>query len=342
VWAGQLEAAATQARDVARAAKEENGGDFPGAAEALLNVVAQIEPRMLASEEEAKAVALSFRQSFGPRMRGLENEFAKAQEQFENARSSVEQSVGVATQKLDEVHGEIDSVRGRVDELISDQDTKFTEAQERRAARFDEVVHKAEATLEESRSAFEERASEAREHISQLEADISQTAAALGGRAIAIDNSEESFDQTRKAFWWTVVTVVLLVAAAAIPLAIGIESAGQSVEAVAGKITVALVLAGIASYTAGVARHHRQRAATARRLAIELNAFGPFVAELPKPDRDDLRSTIIWRFFGPPEAVNQKMDGAPEPGPGILEALRMRRKKRVASPSEVDEGPVDS
>lgn len=279
--ADELVASATQARDTMHEAVTSGGGSLIDAANRLLDVTAQIELSLPPSEDDVRATLA--------RLKDLQNEVA--------------------------------TTKSRVDQLISDQDSKFAEAEEKRDARFGETIHKSEDDLSQARLAFERRATEAREHITELEDDISKTAAEIGGRAIATDNEKESAEQTSRAFWWTVLTVVLLIAAAAIPILIGIENSEQTPEAVAGKITVALILAGIAGYTAGVARHHRQRAATARRLAIELSAFGPFIAPLDKGDRDDLRSTIVWRFFGPPEAVNQDADAEPTPGPRIMQLL---------------------
>lgn len=282
--------ASRQARDVIREAVTTGGGSLIGAAEDLLRAVAQIGPPPIATEEEAAA----------------------------------------SLARLNEVQSEIEKTRARLDELISSQDAKFSEAQDKLAARIDETLSKAESDLTEGQSAFVRRASEAHEHIDELEEDISKTAAELGGQGIAIDNYKESEEQTRRAFWWTVVTLAILAIAAGIPIYIGIEDSDQSPESVTGKITVALILAGIAGYTAGVARHHRQRAATARRLAIELIAFGPFIAPLEKVDRDDIRSTIVWRFFGPPGAVNQESDAPPTPGPGLWQQLKARREGRKA------------
>jgi hypothetical protein len=236
-----------------------------------------------------------------------------------------------AALRLTEVQEEVETSKERIDQQIDSQDAKFSEEEVKRAERFDDSLHNAEVDLSQARAAFDVRAQEAQEHIAELENEIGQTAAALGGQAIAIDNNKESEEQATKAFRWTVLTVALLILAAGIPLIIGVENSKQSPESVAGKITIGLILAGIASYTAGVARHHRQRAATARRLAIELNAFGPFIAPLEKEDRDDLRSTIVWRFFGPPDAVNQDADAAPTPGPQILQVLSARRKTRKSS-----------
>jgi hypothetical protein len=95
---------------------------------------------------------------------------------------------------------------------------------------------------------------------------------------------------------------------------------------------VALIIAGVAGYVGGLAHHHRERAARARRLQIELNAFGPFIAPLDQADRDDLRSTILWRFFGPDNTI-QEPDGEPRPGRGITQLIRRRRAERGVSES---------
>jgi len=234
-----------------------------------------------------------------------------------------------AVARLDEVKSEIEGKQREIDELIKGHDAQFGDAIAKRTERFDEDLQKIDADLDSARTGFDQRAQEARDHIAELEDEIAQTAAGLGSRAVAIDNEEESREQTRFALFWSIATIAFAVAAAGVPLVLGVEDSRQTIEAVLGKIAVGLILAGAATYSAGVARHHRQRAATASRLAIELNAFGPFIAPLEKADRDDLRSTIVWRFFGPPEAVKQEVDGAPEPGPGIIEALRLRRKKRT-------------
>lgn len=231
--------------------------------------------------------------------------------------------------RLDEVKGDVEGKQREIDELIKGHDAKFEEAIAKGTERFADSVQGISAEMDSARAAFDERAQEARNHVAELEAEIAQTAAGLGGRAVAIDNEEESREQSRLALIWTIVTIVFAAAAAGVPLVLGVEDSQQSIEAVVGTITVGLILAGAATYAGGVARHHRQRAATASRLAIELNAFGPFIAPLEKADRDDLRSTIVWRFFGPPETVKQEVDGAPEPGPGIIEALRLRRNKRA-------------
>jgi hypothetical protein len=300
--ADEAHAAAVQARDAIRAAVDSGGGDLIGSANRLLTATTQLEPALLTSDGARAAGAAAVAR------------LHEIQEEFEGRIRKIDQQIAGSDQRS----GESEAKRSDA----------FEEAEKNRSREFRDALQTASQELAQARSSFDDRADEARNHISELEDEIGQTAAALGGRAIAIDNNKESEEQAKRAFWWTVLTVALLVLAAGVPLLIGVENADQTPESVAGKITVGLILAGIASYTAGVARHHRQRSATARRLAIELNAFGPFVAPLEKADRDDLRSTIVWRFFGPPKDLNQESDSEPTPGPRILQILNSRRSRR--------------
>ena len=140
-------------------------------------------------------------------------------------------------------------------------------------------------------------------------------------------HGEESDEQAKRAFRWSVAAVALLLAAAAIPIRAGILDADQSPESVLGKAVIALILGAVAGYAANIAKHHRERSATARRLELEMASFGPFIAPLDPPDQKDLRGAIVWRFYGP-EVESQEPDGPPRPGSYALNWLRHRRDGR--------------
>jgi hypothetical protein len=101
---------------------------------------------------------------------------------------------------------------------------------------------------------------------------------------------------------------------------------------------VGLIIAGAAGYTAGIARHHRERSASARRLELEMNSFDTFIAPLDGDERNDLRSTIIWRFFGP-ENEAQQPDSEPRPRPRLVELLHLKREKRTARQAPSADAP---
>lgn len=215
-------------------------------------------------------------------------------------------------------------------ELISDQDSKFTEAQEKRREEHATVINEANDRLDSAVKTFEQRKDAATARLDKIEQEVAETAAKIGASTAAVDHGAENARQTKLAFRWTLATLGLLIGASLVSIfVLGILRADQSPESVVGKITVVLVLAGVAGYSGGLAHHHRERAANARRLEIEMNAFGPFIEPLDRHERNDLRSTAVWRFFGP-NAAAPEPDGAPRPGPRITELLHQRRAKRRA------------
>lgn len=307
-----------------------DGGTIAGPAEQLLvalNALRHPDP----VEEKAKEEARRYSQSLNPRIQAIKREIEALEGRLSELGDSASGQNTELTERVDGLKGELEAAGTRVDELISDQDAKFTEAQEERRREFASALRTASDELSSAQADFEEKKDEAVTRLAEVRGEIEKTAAELGGSAVAVNYGEEAKEQNRAAFWWTIVTIALLLLAASVPVALGVLEAKQSPESVAGKISIALIIAGVAGYVANLAHHHRERSARARRLQIELNAFGPFIATLNEEDRDDLRSTIVWRFFGP-DNTSQEPDDEPKPGRGITRLLNLRKKARDGSP----------
>jgi hypothetical protein len=85
-------------------------------------------------------------------------------------------------------------------------------------------------------------------------------------------------------------------------------------EAIA-KLSLGVLLTGLAGYAAGQSAQHRRREAEARRLELDLIAFPSFIRELPEVNRVNARDALVSRIFGahaheevgsePPVALDQ-------------------------------------
>jgi hypothetical protein len=306
-----------------------DGGTIAGPAEQLLTALNNIrQPSPV--EEKAKDAARRYSQSLNPRMQAIKREIDALEARLSEFSESASSQSTEISERVDGLKGELESAGTRIDELISDQDAKFTEAQEKRREEHTQAINDATERLTEARSSFDERRDKATARLDEIEKEVAEAAAAIGASTAGVDHGAESARQTKLAFRWSLATIALLLVAALVSIfALEILKANQSPEAVAGKITVALLIAGVAGYAGGLAHHHRERAANARRLEIEMNAFGPFIATLDREDRNDLRSTAVWRFFGP-NAAPPASEGDPRPGPRIAELWNERRAKRRA------------
>lgn len=334
--ADEIRNQAEEVRDQVRLVPD-GGNVGPPAEELLARLMRLRQPGEV--EQKAKEISRRFAQSLGGRLRGVEGEMKATEDRVTQMAEQTTTQTEEVRQRLDELKTESDAAKERVDGLIGEQDSKFTEAQEERRKRFDDSLEAAKGALSETQQELETRRDEAVNRIEAIEKDLANTAAALGGRASAMGHGKESDQQAKRAFWWSVAAIVLLLAAAAIPISAGILDADQSLESVIGKTVIALLLGAVAGYAANIAKHHRERAATARRLELEMASFGPFIAPLDPEDQKDLRGAIVWRFYGP-EVEPQEPDGPPRPGSYALDWIR-RRKDGRTDPATSETPPTE-
>jgi predicted nucleic acid-binding Zn-ribbon protein len=219
-----------------------DGGTIAGPAEQLLIALNNLR-QPDAVEEKAKDAARRYSQSLNPRMQAIKREIDALEAQLsELSESTSSQSTGIS-ERLDVLKGELESAGTRIDELISDQDAKFTEAQEKRREEHTQAINDATERLTEARSSFEDRRDEATARLDEIEKEVAEAAAAIGASTAGVDHGAESVQQTKLALRWSLATILLLLAAALVSIfALEILKANQSPEAVAGKITVALLI----------------------------------------------------------------------------------------------------
>ncbi len=327
-------------RDQVQLASDDGSGDIGGSTEALLVSLMRIRQPNAALEEKAREAAVRFRQSLDPRLRAVASEVDSVQIRLGEVVEATSSQTTEVTERINELRTETDAAKERVDGLIGEQDTKFNDAQEERRKEFAASLAAANSDLSNVKEGLETRRDQAVERIEQIEEELAATAAALGGRAAAMGHGDESDEQAKRAFRWSVAAIALLLAAAVIPIRAGILDADQSPESVAGKAVIALILAGVAGYAAGIGRHHRERAASARRLELEMASFGPFIAPLDPKDQKDLRGAIVWRFYGE-QVESQEPDGPPRPGLHIREFLSGKRNARGdGTPLSIESPPA--
>jgi hypothetical protein len=326
--ANQVKKQAQELRDNVVQAAEGGGGSIEPAAEALLSTLTQLRQPGAPIEEKAKEAARRYSQSLAPRLGALSRAANELEARFADLNEAAVAQEASANERLESLQSGVETVGARVDELISDQDKKFSDAQERRREEHANRIEAAISRLDKASSDFETRRDAAVERLDEIEGEVAETAAALGGRAVAAGYGAEGKEQARRAFWWSVLTIALLLVAVFVPAVFGVLQAKQSPESVAGKITIALVIAGAAGYAGNLAHHHRERAARARRLEIEMSAFGPFITTLDQADQDRLRSMIVWKFFGAEAGAQEVNPPTSSPIPGILGLGRRRPKEK--------------
>lgn len=173
---------------------------------------------------------------------------------------------------------------------VKQQTTEATDDEVKKIAAYGESVRQQAETLMDSLRALETQARE-----------ITGVAAAAGVTGSYV---REAREQKLEANVWRRVASVLLfliVAGAIIttlwsPLR-GDPSTAEIIEYGATRVPVILALAGVFTYAAQQSAQHRARERRARRRAMELTAFRPFIGELPTDIQHKLIEETTRKYF---------------------------------------------
>ncbi len=313
--------------------------------------VTQLEQRIseltaLASDECAKftALASNFQSQFATTQENRNLEFAQ---QVDAAISQIKSDAAAVQQRLSELATEIGTERTRLTSLASEFQSQFSTAQETRNREFADVQSNRQEKFNVLITEYNQRLSEQNAEFSKQRdtafQDYETNVAALNTKyaesaAIILNQIEQhkqdveklvgvignlgvtsgylkTANYARTMTWiWQGVTVaamagIIYVAAKAfIPLVQG----SFSWEGFAGRVFVSLTVGVLAAYAAAQADKYIQVERQNRKLALELEAIGPFLAPLPLDKQEEFRLEMGNRSFGRDEiGLGRKNDKSP-------------------------------
>lgn len=265
---------------------------------------------------------------------GLEQAVQDAQGRLEGVKqaagASAQQIKAELEAKVAEVRAEIDRQQGRLDEAISQHQAVFSEAQERRIKDFNESQQARETAFEEqvevlmngTRSRFDNLAETAEASVTYLqeqEARANEIVGVTAATATAGAYVKEADDQRLQADRWRLVALgILFLLIVVSPLAFLIDpldtdaSAVEVITYTTPRLPVALFLY-VVYYATRQSGDHRQRERNARRRALELTTFRPFLAELPEEEQHRLTGEASTRYFTGDESPPSGEKPSPTP-----------------------------
>jgi len=217
--------------------------------------------------------------------------------------------------RMAELKGEIDRQKTRLDTVITQQQTAFAEAQERRLHEskdsLDSVETKFEqlagALVDDTKSKLDQLLAQATASVQSLDKQEQRAAQIVGVTAAAGvtgSHTKEADEQRLQADVWRLIAFTVVAVVAIYTGAIALItpfSADMSADDIAAyaftRVPFGLLIGLLAPYAMRQSGHHRQREEVARRRAMELTAFRPFLAELPEEERNAQIIEGSKRFF---------------------------------------------
>jgi hypothetical protein len=303
------------------------------AGESLLNTTMQFAPAVgVWTDSDLKNAASKLGEGAAAKSRSLQGQLSNLKGRLDQLKDEADQAFVSLEEKaaerntqadtqLENLGTEVSAEKTRIDEAISKFETDFNSSQEERGTLFaqtrKELDEMSKEAIDALKVANEEAAADEKERaekaIENLEAggesiidflnekkdqaakliDLVATSSTAGAFGDEAKEQREAADRWRKG----------AVALATVAVAIGLIVVGLSfvyhattAEQIGKALTVAVLLA-VAGYAANQSSQHRRREQRAKRLELELVAFGPFTEPLDPAEQNQVRKELIERMF---------------------------------------------
>lgn len=181
---------------------------------------------------------------------------------------------------------------------LTTQDAEFTKQREEIAR-----VHEKElATLKEE---FADEATKLRDEINARKEEVEKLVGVIGNLGVT-SGYQKAAKGARITVWvWQVVTVLAMVGLIGVAIYAFLPALGGEFSwgSFAGRVFISLTFGVLAAYAASQADKYQKVERQNRRLALELEAMGPFIAPLPLEKQEEFRLNIGDRSFGHGDGV---------------------------------------
>lgn len=326
----QISSALTPLKD------SEDFGQIPtiqNSTEGLLNGAIQVAPAIgVWAKGDAKKAASLLGEAATAKTRDLQGQASELQGRLDRLEEQITEASeafkATSDERINEMQGQLDSLkteaeaeRTRVQETINNFQTQFEADQGQRAKDFEASKKELSDQLAQVVEVFKDTASQAstkdREHAEEVINDLKnradQTLEVLDEKKqeavdlvdlVATSTTAGAFGkeaeaQQEQADAWRRYAIYGGIAAAIVGIAAIVASFfnDPSPSLIIAKIAAVTLLLGIAGYAAGQSGQHRRREQRAKRLYLELVAFGPFAEPLGPDAKLAVRKDFIERLF---------------------------------------------
>lgn len=186
---------------------------------------------------------------------------------------------------------------------LGEQNTEFTKQREDIAR-----IHQDE--LAELKKEFVNEATKLHKEILEHKADVEKLVGVIGNLGVTSGYLTTANEAKKTVRVWQLITVgaMLILIAIAYAAFLPAIAVGFTWPGFAGRVFVALTVGALAAYAGTQADKYQKIERYNRRLALELEAIGPFIAPLSEDKQADFRIKVGDRSFGQGEGAHSELD----------------------------------
>lgn len=184
--------------------------------------------------------------------------------------------------------------------LITDYKSKLTAQNSDFAKKGAEIADAHQQELEDIKKEFVDTATKHCDEIIERKKEVEQLVGVIGNLGVTSGYLKTANAAKITTIIWQVVTVLAMVGLIIVAIVAFWPAVGGTFSwgSFAGRVFISLTFGVLAAYAASQADKYQKLEKQNRRLALELEAIGPFIAPLPSEKQEDFRMKIGDRSFG--------------------------------------------
>jgi hypothetical protein len=192
--------------------------------------------------------------------------------------------------------GDFTKVFTEYSQKLGEQNTDFSKQRE-------EIARMHQGELGDLKKQFADASTAIRDQILARKAEVEKLVGVIGNLGVTSGYQKSANTALFTARVWQCITVAALLGLIAIAYVafLPLVQGTFTWSGLAGRVFVSLTVAVFAAYSASQADRYQKMERSNRRLALELEAIGPFIAPLPNDKQEQFRLTIGDRSFGQPD-----------------------------------------
>lgn len=186
---------------------------------------------------------------------------------------------------------------------LSEQNTEFTKQRE-------DIARLHQSELADLKEQFVDESTKLHEEILKRKAEVEKLVGVIGNLGVTSGYLTTANEAKKTVRVWQLITVgamLIFIAIAYVSFLPDIK-VGFTWPGFAGRVFVTLTVGALAAYAGTQADKYQKIERYNRRLALELEAIGPFIAPLSEDKQADFRIKVGDRSFGQGESAHSKLD----------------------------------
>lgn len=260
-------------------------------------------------DEAAKSVS-TFKSSVAGSRSAVQRQLDDLASKVDSLEAALTSRLAVIQTEAESISASVNGTRAQIEAMLLSQQNAFDQAQSNRTSAYEEQMRAQRVAAEQGaaeavasmREVLESETTRLATVVTTAEASnnrIDEILGLVGEKGLVGKYAEAAGKEKRLAFWWRVSAA--LVASAAIGVAIwGVKahSTSGSWQALTPKLTLTLVIAGVAAYLGSVANDHRRAEKQVREVGLQLAAIKPYLKDLEDGDlRDSVLAIVATQLF---------------------------------------------